>query len=101
MDSVHSKTTFTTITYTTVYYHADTSKAIACGHAHAKRMYDVLLARGRAHNSQLIASSSDSRDSPAPKLQRHKHVHMRIGTGCVAPRKEMGLPRQKDSDEVT
>ena len=63
-----------------------------------QRIYDPVLSRGRARGG--LTSSLDSRDSPALKLPRDQQVHVRIGTGRVASREEMGLPRQKNGDEV-
>ena len=57
-----------------------------------------VLSWGRARIG--LTSSLDSRDSPALKLSRDEQVHVCVGTGRVASREEMGLPRQKRGDEV-
>ena len=53
-----------------------------------------------ARRPHFIASSLDSRDSPALELLRDQQVHMSIGTSRVASREEMGLPRQKNCNEI-
>ena len=68
---------------------------------HTESISDSVLFWGQsAGRSRLVTSSLDSRDSPALKLSRDQQMHMRIGTGRVASREEMGLPRQKNGDEV-